>query len=126
MFNTNLSKLGITQKDLDVYIRLCYVLITNNTGKIYAVLNEFNNLVASSLIAIDGQRIYYLNGAANQQGRNIGASHWMVSEIMKNYPRKIFDFEGSNIKGVAERNKGFGAKPSNYITIHQSLYKKKG
>ena len=117
LFNTNLSKLGISQKDLDVYIRLCYILISNNTGKIYAVFDEYNNLVASSLIAIDGQRIYYLNGAANQQGRNIGASHWMVSEIMKNYPRKIFDFEGSNIEGVARFYAGFGAKKTSYPTI---------
>lgn len=117
LFNTNLSKLGISQKDLDVYIRLCYILISNNTGKIYAVFDEYSNLVASSLIAIDGQRIYYLNGAANQQGRNIGASHWMVSEIMKNYPRKIFDFEGSNIEGVARFYAGFGAKKTSYPTI---------
>ena len=117
LFNTNLSKLGITHKELDVYIRLCYILITNNTGKIYAVLDEFNNLVASSLIAIDGQRIYYLNGAANQEGRKVGASHWMVSEIMKNYPGKIFDFEGSNIDGVARFYEGFGAKKTSYPTI---------
>lgn len=117
LFNTNLSKLGITQKDLDVYIRLCYVLISNNTGKIYAVFDEFNNLVASSFIAIDGQRIYYLNGAVNQEGRNVGASHWMVSEIMKNYPGKIFDFEGSNIGGVARFYEGFGAKKTSYPTI---------
>ena len=117
MFNTNLSKLGISQKDLDVYVRLCYILISNNIGKIYAVFDEFNNLVASSLIAIDAQRVYYLNGVANQQGRNIGASHWMISEIMKNYPRKIFDFEGSNIEGVARFYAGFGAKKTSYPTI---------
>ena len=34
----------------------------------------------------------------------------MVSEIMKNYPSKIFDFEGSNIEGVARFYAGFGAK----------------
>lgn len=117
MFNTNLSKIGVSQKDLDVYVRLCYVLISNNTGKIYAVFDEFNSLVASSLIAIDGQRVYYLNGTTNQQGRNVGASHWMVSEIMKNYPSKIFDFEGSNIEGVARFYAGFGAKKTSYPTI---------
>ena len=117
MFNTSLSKIGVSQKDLDVYVRLCYVLISNNTGKIYAVFDEFNSLVASSLIAIDGQRVYYLNGATNQQGRNVGASHWMVSEIMKNYPSKIFDFEGSNIEGVARFYAGFGAKKTSYPTI---------
>ena len=117
LFNTNLSQLGISQKDLAVYIRLCYVLIENNIGKIYAVFDEFNNLVASSLIAIDAQRIYYLNGATNQEGRNIGASHWMVSEIMKNHLGKTFDFEGSNIIGVARFYAGFGAKKTSYPTI---------
>lgn len=117
LFNTNLSKLGISQKDLAVYVRLCYVLITNNAGKIYAVFDEFNNLVASSLIAIDAQRIYYLNGAINQMGRNVGASHWMIAEIMKSFSGKIFDFEGSNIEGVARFYLGFGAKKTSYPTI---------
>ena len=117
MFNTNLSKLGISQKDLDVYVRLCYILISNNIGKIYAVFDEFNSLVASSLVAIDGQRVYYLNGATNKHGRNVGASHWMVSEIMKKYPKKIFDFEGSNIDGVARFYEGFGAKKTSYSSI---------
>ena len=117
MFNTNLSKLGISQKDLDVYVRLCYVLISNDKGKIYAVFDEFNNLVASSLIAIDAQRIYYLNGATNAEGKKLGASHWMVFEIMKHYTGKIFDFEGSNIEGVARFYAGFGAKKTTYPTI---------
>lgn len=117
LFITNLSKLAITQKDLAVYVQLCYVLMTNKTGKIYAVFDEFNNLVASSLIAIDAQRVYYLNGAANQEGKKMGASHWMLSEIMKNYPGKTFDFEGSNIEGVARFYAGFGAKKTNYSTI---------
>ena len=34
----------------------------------------------------------------------------------------IFDFEGSNLEGVAQINKGFGAKPTIYITIYQSLW----
>ena len=117
LFNTNLSKLGISQKNLAVYVRLCYALISSNRGKIYAVFDEFNNLVASSLIAIDAQRVYYLNGATNKEGRNVGASHWMVSEIMKNYTGKIFDFEGSNIEGVARFYSGFGAKKTSYVTI---------
>ena len=93
------------------------MLITNNAGKIYAVFDEFNNLVASSLIAIDAQRIYYLNGAINQKGRNVGASHWMIAEIMKSFSGKIFDFEGSNIEGVARFYLGFGAKETSYPTI---------
>ena len=117
IFYTNFLKFGISQKDLVVYARLCGVLITNNAGKIYAVFDEFNNLVASSLIAIDAQRVYYLNGAANQKGRGIGASHWMLSEIMKNYFGKTFDFEGSNIEGVARFYVGFGANKTSYSTI---------
>ncbi len=117
LFNRNLSKLGLSQKDLAVYVQLCYVLITNKVGKIYAVFDEFNNLVASSLIAIDAQRVYYLNGAVNQKGRNVGASHWMISEIMNSFYGKIFDFEGSNIEGVARFYLGFGAKKTSYPTI---------
>ena len=117
LINTNLSKLGISQKDLDIYEQLCYVLIKKNVGKIYAVFDEFNNLVASSLIAIDSCRIYYLNGSANQKGKKIGASHWMLYEIMKKYYGKIFDFEGSNIEGVARFYSGFGAIKKSYSTI---------
>ena len=117
LFNRNLPNLGISQKDLTAYVRLCYVLISNDKGKIYAVFDEFNNLVASSLIAIDAQRIYYLNGATNAEGKKLGASHWMVFEIMKHYTGKIFDFEGSNIEGVARFYAGFGAKKTTYPTI---------
>jgi len=117
LFKKNLSSLGINEKDLAVYVHLCHVLIKNNRGEIYAVFDEFNKLIASSLIAVDGQRVYYLNGASSQEGRMVGASHWMVSEIMKNFTGKIFDFEGSNIEGVARFYEGFGAIKTGYSTI---------
>lgn len=117
LFCNKLSNIGIGQKDLERYLNLCNVLITNNSGKIYAVFDSLNNLVASSLIAVDAQRVYYLNGATNQKGREIGASHWMVCEVMKNYFGKIFDFEGSNIEGVARFYAGFGASKTSYSTI---------
>ena len=36
---------------------------------------------------------------------------------MKKYPNRIFDFEGSNIEGVARFYKGFGAVKKIYSTI---------
>ena len=117
VFNKNLSKIGISQKDLAKYVRLCYLLISKNKGQIFAVFDQFNNLVATSLIVIDAERVYYLNGATNKNGKKVGASHWMVSEIMKKFHGKIFDFEGSNIEGVARFYKGFGARKTSYSTI---------
>ena len=42
-------------------------------------------------------------------------NHFIKDHANKNY---ILDFAGSNIKGIAERNKGFGATEYKYISLH--------
>lgn len=116
-FKNNLKKLGIQKKDAAVYLKLCYYLMSKNKGVLYSVFNSSNSLVASALIAKDANRVFYLNGIANDEGKKSGASHWMLSEVMKEYQGKMLDFEGSNIEGVARFYKGFGATKTIYSTI---------
>ena len=65
----------------------------------------------------DNQRLTYLNGAASKEGKKAGSMYWFFQKIFIENEGKIFDFEGSNIAGVARFYKGFGAKKTMYASI---------
>ena len=113
----NYRKFGLKKKDLITYKNLCEYLIKNKRGMICGVYNSEKEVISSALIAIDNQKIYYLNGISTSFSKKNGSMHWLIYNIMKKYPNRIFDFEGSNIEGVARFYKGFGAVKKIYSTI---------
>ena len=60
--------------------------------------------------------------SSNQAGIEQSAMFLLVDTfIEKNAGKKqIFDFEGSNIPGVARFYAGFGATPETYYSVHQN------
>ena len=76
-----------------------------------------DRLLASVFIVENQDRIIYLNGVVNEIGKKNGAMHYLFQYLFQLYEGKTFDFEGSNIEGVARFYKGFGAKPKPYQTI---------
>lgn len=117
MFKKELKKMGLKQKDLQYYKNLCTSLLQINKGSIYGVCDQNNTLLSTALFANDDTRLYYLHSASTSKGKKIGASHYLVNELMKLHIGKIVDFEGSNIEGVARFYEGFGAHQTFYSTI---------
>lgn len=117
MFKKDLKKMGLKKQDLLFYKNLCATLVNLGKGTIYGIKDESNTLLATALVAFDGQRIYYLHAANTLRGKKMAAAHSLIHELMQLNAGKIIDFEGSNIEGVARFYKGFGAHQTFYSTV---------
>jgi len=64
-------------------------------------------------------RAYYILVGNHPEGRNLGASHGLIDAFIKDHAGKklVFDFEGSDIEGLAQFYRGFGAVEEKYPAI---------
>lgn len=76
-----------------------------------------DNLLALAFVVETTDRITYLNGIVTPVGKRNRAMYYLFKHLFGLSSDKIFDFEGSNIKGVARFYKGFGAQKTKYQTI---------
>ena len=76
-----------------------------------------DDLLASAFVVETSDRVTYLNGVVAPEGKRNGAMHYLFEYLFKLYLGKIFDFEGSNIEGIARFYKGFGAREVAYQTV---------
>ena len=125
-FSANKRKLSLnfmSKKQLDLELNIINTSICAGKGEIFSA-KVSNDNCCSIFVANENKRLYLLSSYSNEEGRASSAYFFLIDYIfsLEKFRGYIFDFEGSNIKGVAERNKGFGAKASNYVTIHRSLW----
>ena len=80
-------------------------------------------LIASACFSICNGRIVYIKGGSSQKGRDLGAMHMIMDEVihLNSGNNLIFDFGGSSIPQVARFNHSFGAVDYTY----QRLYRNK-
>ena len=73
-------------------------------------------LVAFGAFINSENRIIYINSAANERGKKIGAPTGILNEIIKTYAGQnlVLDFEGSTIPQLNYFFKGFGGAPNDY------------
>ncbi|UCH15231.1 MAG: hypothetical protein JSV22_04490 [Bacteroidales bacterium] len=115
----------ITELNRNNYATLKKVLKTssdNSTGKIYRVLTRENKLCAVGSFLITSGRCIFSVCASSEEGRSSHAMYFLVNHAIENNSNKdmIFDFSGSNIKGIAYFNSTFGARPVEYPYIYRN------
>jgi len=99
--------------------------LKNNDGFIVECKNE-KELISSAFFAVCGSRITYVKGFSNEVGRKLGAMHFIIDQVVKQYSEAdfVFDFGGSNNEQVAKFNYGFGAKDVFYCHLKQNYLPK--
>jgi hypothetical protein len=111
---------GITENDIERFRKMCFFI--GKTGKIVVrkVMNNKRNLLAIALLLIDGNRMYNIMNTTVDEGRQLEANYFLLSEIWGEFTGKglIFDFEGSDIPGVKTFYKKFGASDQPYVRMH--------
>ena len=115
-FKTHLSSsLGFSKKDYACLIDLIKVSVSKGKGVVYVTKKE-NTILNSAFLLLDNKRVYLIASASSKEGKNKKASFFMLNELIKNYCSNfnILDFCGSNIKGIYDYNKGFGASDKFY------------
>ena len=114
----------MTPKQLELELKIIQASIAVGKGEIFSVKGENGNCCSIFLMK-DKKSLYLLSSYSNVEGRKKSAYFFLLDYIfsLERFRGYVFDFEGSNLEGVAQRNKGFGAVPTNYYTIHQSIWK---
>ncbi len=84
--------------------------VTSGSGKVLAIL----------LLLKDGRRLYNLMNSTFPEGRNKEANYFLLYSVWKEFEQLdlVFDFEGSDISGIQEFYKKFGASRELYPSIH--------
>ena len=76
-------------------------------------------LCATAFFIKTTDRIFYLFGVSNQEGKETLAMFRIIDFVIRKFAKKnvVLDFEGSNIPNIARMYHGFGAKSYSYDTL---------
>lgn len=83
------------------------------------IFNEQKELLVSIVLFTTVNRIYLMHSSASPKGRKARGMYFGLDYIIQQYAGKpvILDFEGSDIRGVADFNKGFGTYKQHYSRL---------
>lgn len=113
----------MSSKQLELEMKIIKESIALGKGEMFSVIGDEANCCSVFLIN-DNQKLFLLSSYSDNEGKSKLAYFFLLDYIfsLEKFRGFIFDFEGSNLKGVAQRNKGFGAIPTTYQTINQSVW----
>lgn len=108
----------LDKKDYSTLLKIIKTAQKNNALKILSVLNN-NEIHASASFIFMPDKVLYLKGTANEQGRKTGAMYYLFDYFIKTHCNKyqLLDFNGSRIKGIADFNLKWGAVNGEYLFI---------
>ena len=97
--------------------------VTRNADyKCIAVQNKKKEIVAGAFFMNSHNRIVYLKGFSNEEGKKNGAMHFLFDQLIKQEAGStaILDFGGSSVESVARFYKSLGANDSVYLHLHKN------
>lgn len=110
------NKVQLGQQNYQVITLLIREALRRGHGKVYKVCDEAGAVYCIGFFLATPKRIINVFGASNEKGKDRFAMHFMLDRIIRTYAgtNMIFDFEGSEIPGVAEFFRSFGSVEENY------------
>jgi hypothetical protein len=96
--------------------------LKSGSGKLYRVVTRENNPCAVGSFLFTSKRCIFSVCASSDEGKSSQAMYLLVNNVIECNSGKsmIFDFSGSNIKGIAYFNSSFGAEPVEYPYIYRN------
>ncbi|MBL7882723.1 MAG: hypothetical protein JNL69_01535 [Bacteroidia bacterium] len=121
-YNKGKELKGLTNNDYECLEKLMTTSLSNDTGIILGIINTKNELIAGGFFIKSDNRILFLKGSANAEGKSAGAMYLLLNHLLKNYSSQIqlFDFGGSSVESVANFNRNFGATDNVYLQIKRN------
>jgi hypothetical protein len=95
------------------------IAVEKNEAQLFSVQNTDNQIIASLALLTCPNRMIYFLPASSSEGKKSYSMFLLVDFIIKKHAgeKKIFDFEGSAIEGIARFYKGFGAVNQPYYSL---------
>lgn len=118
------EKAGLTTKHYDCIIRLIEAAYEANAGSLIGYQNEQGALLAAGFFPKYGQRLINLFAASTELGYTSAGMSRLLDALIRQYAgsKMLFDFEGSDLAGVAEYFKKFGPVNQPYLRIKRGLW----
>ena len=114
----NLALDFMTSKQFELEHDIVQTSLAFSKGEIFSV--EGNDGICCSVFVLCGsKRLFLLSSYSNEESRKKGAYFFLLDYIfsLERFKGYVFDFEGSNLDGVAQINDGFGAEITKYHTV---------
>jgi hypothetical protein len=111
--------IAVAEKNYEKLKNIIDYSVSQKQGEIYDAYYS-GTLCASAFFAKSGV-VFTIFSGSDSQAQKIGASFLIIAKFIEDHADSdcVLDFAGSNIKGIAEWNKGFGAKESTYLTVNK-------
>jgi hypothetical protein len=101
-------------------------LIDHNAVKLFWAVDEEGRLHGVSVLTWDKHRAYYHLGGDDPLFRESGVGQYLTWKAMvyahQHLPGRIFDFQGSMLKGVEVVRRNFGAVQEPYFSIRKGPF----
>jgi hypothetical protein len=121
-FKVKYSNSRINSRFRKILENLVQSSIEKSVGKVKAAKDQNGEIIAAAYYLQYKERIYFSVTASSEFGKTTSAMHMLLDTIIRENAGsgKILDFTGSNMKGVAYFNEGFGAKAEKYFYIYSN------
>lgn len=110
---------GVNAKQLNLLHELTEAAFRREIAQIVKVTDGTGEILCAACFLVWNNQVLYLAGASSPVGKQNSAMFLVMEHIIRQYAATDFvlDFEGSNLPGVAQFFRGFGAKSSNYYHL---------
>lgn len=113
------QKAGLSADHYEQINQLMQASAKHETGECLSLIDDSGTGLAAGFFPTFGGRIINLFGGSTEKGfRNDGMARLIDAVIARHHgSATVFDFEGSDIPGVASFFKSFGAETQTYLSI---------
>ena len=111
------GKLRLKESNYSMFEGLFRELIERKCGSAYVVEDNNSNIGCMAFFIETDKRIINIFGTSNDEGKKINSMHYLIDQVIQIHAGqdKLFDFEGSELKGVSDFFRSFGSIEDNYM-----------
>lgn len=110
----------VKENDYRNFMAVCNDFKIHQDVMVRKVTTINNKILACALFLRDENRYYNLMNSTTEQGRKCSGNHFLFFNFIREFggEKRILDFEGSDIPGIRDFYKNFGASNQPYFQLH--------
>ena len=114
------QKGSFSKKERIQFLALLGEILNREAGELVGIQNEQGELQAAGFYVFSFNRLLFKVCGSSPEGKENQAMYILIDEQIKRHAGKFrwYDFQGSNIEGIAYFNSTFGALPGVYYSLH--------
>lgn len=113
---------NLKDKNYKILLNLITTCLERGFAEVWGALTNDNKLCAGVVLFIKNNRAIFIFSATDANAKENGAMFFLIDNFIRNNAgnNTVFDFEGSNLPGVARLYRGFGSKENVYLQVKKN------